>query len=177
MAIALPSLGARRVAGYAAATALVATGLAVPVVATSASAACLAGIQYSISNHVREFRAVKGTKITFTKAGTHTVEITKKGTLTAKYSTSTAKEQDGILAAVQETYPKVRDEVTVTKGHKIKFRSDKGERVTVKYASYGDSVRWKKLDVDSDCDSTVLKTGTATFPRKNLDWLFAVAVE
>lgn len=178
MPIALPSFGARRVAGFAAATALVATGVAVPMVAaSSASAACLAGIQYSISHHDREFVAVKGTKITFTKRGKHTVEIIKAAGISPTYSASTAKEQKGILATMKESYPKVRATVAVTKGHKVKFSSDAGERVTVKYGSLGDTVTWKKLDVTSGCNSTVLKKGTATFPRNNLDWLFAVAVE
>lgn len=167
MSIGLPSRGARRVAGCAAATALVATGLAVPMVAGSASAACLDGIQYSVSNHDRDFMSVKGTKITFTKPGRHSVEIIKATTLSARYSATTAKEQQGILEAVQENYPKVRAQVKVTKGHKVRFSSGAGDRVTLRYGSLGDSVSWKKLDVDSDC--TVLKTGTATFPRKNLD--------
>jgi hypothetical protein len=178
MPIALSSFGTRRVAGYAAATALVATGVAVPmVVAGSASAACLAGTQYSISHHHRQFVAVKGTKITFNKPGTHTVEIIKAASLSPTYSASTAKEQKGILAAMKESYPKVRGTVAVTKGHKVTFSSRTGEHVTVRYGSRGDTVTWKKLDVTSTCHSTVLKTGTATFPRNNLDWLFAVAVE
>lgn len=165
------------------AAALVASGIAIPVAAASsasaapsASAACQEGIRYEVTNHKRLFLTVGGTKITFKKPGTHTVEITKATTLSARYNTGDAEDQAGIRAAVQAKWPKVRNSVAVTKGHEVMFSSRKGERVTVTYASYGDRVRWTKVDVDDDCSKTVLDTGHAKFPRKNLDWLFAVSI-
>lgn len=159
------------------AAALTATALAVPVAAAgSASAACAEGIRIEISQHKRVFLPVGGTKITFTKPGTHTVEIIKAATLSARYNTTDAEDRVAIREAVQQKWPRVRNSVAVTTGHKVKFSSSKGERVTVVYASYGDRVKWTKVDVDDDCSKTVLDTGYAKFPRKNLDWLFAIAI-
>ncbi len=159
------------------AAALVASAIAVPVAAAgSASAACLEGVKINISGHKRVFIPVPGAKITFTKPGKHTVEIVKASTLSAKYGTGDAEDQDDIRAAVKEDWPQVRNAVAVTKGHKETFSSSKGERVTVTYGSNGDRVKWTKVDVGSDCSTTVLASGTAKFPRKNLDWLFAVSI-
>lgn len=158
------------------AAALVASALAVPLAAGSASAACLEGVQFNLSGHKRVFIPVPGAKITFTKPGKHTVEIAKASTLSAKYGTGDLEDQDAIRAAVKESWPRVRNAVAVTKGHKETFSSSKGERVTVTYGSNGDRVKWTKLDVESDCSSTVLASGTAKFPRKNLNWLFAVSI-
>ncbi len=159
------------------AAALVASGIALPIaVAGPASAACQDGVKFAITKHQRVFLAVPGAKITFTKPGRHTVQITKSSTLSAQYGTGSAADQDAIRAKVKENWPQVRNSVAVTKGHKETFTSSKGERVTVTYASKGDRVRWTKIDVDDDCSTTVLDEGVARFPRKNLDWLFAVSV-
>lgn len=158
------------------AAALLASGIAVPMAtANSASAACLAGEQFSITHHQRVFIPVPGAKITFTHPGTHTVEIVKGGSLSARYGTNDVEDRAAIRKAVQETWPRVRDEVTVTTGHKKTFSTHKGERVTVTYETRGDRVHWTKFDVDSDCSSTVLDEGVAKFPRRNLDWVFALA--
>jgi hypothetical protein len=159
------------------AAALVASGIALPVAAaSSASAACQDGVTFTISGHKRVFIGVPGAKITFTKAGRHTVEITKRSTLSAQYGTGDAADQDAILAAVKEDWPRVRDAVPVTRGHEETFTSSKGQRVTVTYETKGDRVRWTKIDVDSDCSTTVLDEGVAKFPRRNLDWIFAVSI-
>lgn len=160
------------------AAALVAAAVAVPVTvsAGTASAACLAGVQFNVTNHKRVYIPVPNAKITFTKAGKHTVEIVKASTLSAKYGTGDVDDQDAILAAVKEDWPKVRDSVAVTKGHKKTFSSSKGERVTVSYESNGDRVKWEKLDVEGDCSTKVLASGIAKFPRKNLDWVFATSI-
>lgn len=159
------------------AAALVATGIAIPMAgAGAASAACQEGVKFVLKGHKRVFLPVPGAKITFTKAGTHTVEIVKRSTLSAQYGTGDQADQDDIRDAVRENWPQVRNAVAVTKGHKETFSSSKGQRVTVTYGSNGDRVKWTKLDVDDDCSTTVLDSGIAKFPRKNLDWLFAVAV-
>ncbi len=166
-----------RAAAALAAAALIATGIAVPLtVAGPAAAACSEGVRFNLTDHKRVFLTVPGTRITFTKPGTHTVEITRQSTLTAKYGTRNASDQTAILAAVRKDWPGVRKAVVVTKGHKETFTSGRGERVTVTYATRGDRVRWTKLDVDDDCSTTVLDSGVARFPRRNLDWLFAVAI-
>jgi plastocyanin len=170
MSLATPSVGL-------VAAALVATGIALPMAAAgSASAACQDGVKFNISGHKRVFIAVQGAKITFTKAGKHTVEISKKSTLSAQYGTGDGNDQGDILDVVKENWPQVRNAVAVTKGHQQTFRSSKGERVTVTYESKGDRVHWTKIDVDSDCSTTVLDEGVAKFPRKNLDWIFAVSI-
>jgi hypothetical protein len=163
-------------AAGAVAAALAVTGIALPVAAGPAAAACREGVTFDLSDHKRIFLSVPGTRITFTKPGTHTVEIVRRGTLTARYGTGDASDRSAILAAVRENWPGVRKAVAVTKGHQETFRSRKGERVTVTYATRGDRVRWTKLDVEADCSTTVLDSGTARFPRQNLDWLFAVAI-
>ncbi len=163
-------------AGFLAA-ALVTTGIAIPAAtAGPAAAACQDGVRFQITNHKRVFIPVPGTRITFTKPGRHTVEITKASTLSARYNTTDGEDRAAILAAVREDWPRVRHVVPVTKGHKESFTSSKGERVTVSYASRGDQVRWTKVDVDGDCSTTVLDSGAARFPRNNLDWLFAVSI-
>ncbi len=159
------------------AASLVAAGVALPLAAAApASAACLAGTVYQITEHQRTHLKVGGTTIKFTKPGTHTVEITKKGLLTAKYGTGDVDDQLGIKKAVQAKWPKVKNAVHVTKGHKKTFKTGSDERVTVSYASYGDQVKWAKVAVKSNCSTTVLDSGTAKFPRRNLDWLFAIAI-
>jgi plastocyanin len=172
MSLAIPS------AGFVAA-ALAVTAIAAPLAAaTSASAApaaCRAGVTFSITHHKRVFVPVPGAKITFTKAGTHTVEITKSATLSARYNTGDANDQAAIRHAVKQDWPQVRETVPVTRGHKTTFTSGAGERVTVTYGSMGDRVKWTKVDVHSDCSTTVLDSGNAKFPRRNLNWLFARA--
>lgn len=158
------------------AAALAVTGIAIPGAAGPASAACREGVTFDLSDHTRSYISVPGTRITFTKPGTHTVEIVRRATLNARYGTRDASDQAAILAAVKQDWPGVRKAVAVTKGHKETFRSGKGERVTVTYATRGDRVRWTKLDVNRDCSTTVLDSGIARFPRRNLDWLFAVAI-
>src|SRR3954454_24815653 len=86
------------------AVALAAGGLVVPFAATVASAApsaCLAGETIVISEHQRVFYNVKGTKISFTQPGTHTVEITKASTLSVRYNTTDAEDQVAIRKQVQ----------------------------------------------------------------------------
>jgi hypothetical protein len=161
------------------AAALVTGALAVPFAAAGAAsaapAACAKGEKIVISEHERVFYTVKGTKIRFTKPGTHTVEITKAATLSARYNTNDLSDQAAIRKAVQATWPKTRAAVAVTKGHKVKFTSSADQRVLVQYASRGDRVKWTKLAVATDCSTTVIETHHAKFPRNNLDWLFAVA--
>lgn len=178
MSLVTPAAGlAASFAASFAAAALVATGIAVPLAAAGpAAAACSEGVTFDLTDHRRVFLAVPGTRITFTRPGTHTVEIARRSVLTAKYGTANAADQAAILAAVRKDWPAVRKAVAVTKGHRETFTSRKGERVTVTYATRGDRMRWTKLDVDDDCSTTVLDSGVARFPRRNLDWLFAVAI-
>jgi hypothetical protein len=172
MRLATPSTGLLAVA-------LATAGLTVPLVAAGAAsaapAACLAGPTIQISEHERVFYKVGGTKISFNHPGTHTVEITKASTLSARYNTTDAEDQVAIRKLVQAKWTKTRTSVPVTKGHKVKFDSSKSQRFTVQYASRGDRVKWTKLDVAADCTTKVLDTGHAKFPRNNLDWLFAVS--
>lgn len=163
-------------AGLAAA-ALLATSIALPLAAAGpAAAACEEGVRFAITDHKRAFYRVSGTKISFNDPGTHTIKITKATTLTARYNTGDRDDQRAIRKAVQVTWPKVRHQVDVTTGHKRTFSTDAYERVTVVYGSSGDRVNWTKLAVDDDCSTTVLDEGWAKFPRRNLNWLFAIAV-
>jgi hypothetical protein len=159
--------------------ALAAGGLALPFVAagsaSAAPAACLAGEKIVISEHERVFYNVGGTKISFNQPGTHTVEITKATTLSARYNTTDAEDRAEIRKQVQAKWTKTRTVVNVTTGHKTTFTSSRDQKVTVQYASRGDRVKWTKLAVASNCTATVLDTGHAKFPRNNLDWVFAVS--
>lgn len=171
MRLATPSTGLLAVA-------LAAGGFAAPFTAGAASAApaaCLKSQKIVISEHERVFYRVRGTKITFDQPGTHTVEITKATTLSARYNTTDAEDVAAIRKFVQTKWPKTRTVVNVTTGHKIKFTSSADQTVTVQYASRGDRVKWTKVETQSDCSTKILDTGHAKFPRNNLDWLFAVA--
>ena len=151
------------------AVALATAGFTVPLAASAASAApaaCLKSEKILIGDHERVFYNVKGTKISFDVPGTHTVEITKATTLSARYNTTDAEDVAAIQKYVKEHWPRTRNQVAVTTGHKITFKSSKDQKVTVQYASRGDRVKWTKLAV---------ATGHAKFPRPNLDWVFAVA--
>jgi hypothetical protein len=172
MRLATPSTGLLAVA-------LATGGLAVPFVAAGAAsaapAACTKGEKIVISEHERVFYNVKGTKISFNSPGTHTVEITKASTLSARFNTTDAEDVAAIRQFVLAKWPKTRNVVAVTTGHKTKFTSSQDQRVKVQFSSRGDRVKWTKLAVATDCSSTVLDTGHAKFPRNNLNWLFAVS--
>jgi hypothetical protein len=169
MRLATPSTGLLAVA-------LATAGFAVPFAATAASAApaaCLKSEKILVSDHERVFYNVKGTKISFDQPGTHTVEITKATTLSARFNTTDAEDIAAIRTFVHTKWPKTRNVVDVTKGHKTEFPSSAGQKVVVQYASRGDRVRWTKVETEADCSAKVLDTGHAKFPRNNLDWVFA----
>jgi hypothetical protein len=162
--------------------ALAATCLVAPAVgAGSASAACRAGQQFTVTSHERVFIPVTGTRLTTEKVGRHRVSITKGTKLSATYVGVSGKAPDGkpnrgyLLATVQEAHPKARGSVPVSTGHALTFRVHRNTTVSVVYGSQGYRVTFKKYAVTSDCKSTLLGTGSAVLPRKNLDWLLTTA--
>ena len=173
MRLATPSTG---LLTFALATGGFAVPFAAAGAASAAPAACLKQEKIVISDHERVQYNVKGTKISFNTPGTHTAEITKATTLSARFNTTDAEDVAAIRKFVKAHWPKTRDVVNVTTGHKVTFKTSKDEKATLQFASRGDRVRWTKIEVQADCTSKVLDTGHAKFPRNNLDWVFAIAI-
>jgi hypothetical protein len=160
------------------AVALAAAGFAAPFTASAASAApaaCLKSEKIVISQHERVYYNVRGTKISFDQPGTHIVEITKATTLSARYNTTDAEDVAAIRQFVRAKWPKTRNVVDVTTGHQAHYTTTADQKVTFQYASRGDRVKWTKVQIHSDCSSTILDTGHAKFPRNNLNWVIAVS--